>query len=195
VGGPGFVRSVLGPTPWTRVMPTGGVEATQASIAAWFKAGVAAVGIGSDLIRKEWVQAGDYSAITAKTVEVIGWIQGVRGDNVFRGVEHPGLYPHGGAGAREIAEWYGTTFGFKVTEGNSSFFVAGPEPGRIEVMKQGDTDRCHLAIQVTDFEAAVAALQARGLEVEQPVIRADLKAAYLKQTDPAGNRIHLLWRR
>jgi 2-dehydro-3-deoxyphosphogluconate aldolase/(4S)-4-hydroxy-2-oxoglutarate aldolase len=195
VGGPDFAKSVLGPTPWTRVMPTGGVEATKASITAWFKAGVAAVGIGSHLIRKEWVQEGNYSAITAKIAEVIGWIQELRGANVFRGIEHPGLYPYAGVGAREIAEWYGMTFGFKVTEGNSSFFVAGPGPGRIEVMKQEDTDRCHLAIEVSDFEAAVATLQARGFELEQPKIAAGLKAAYLKQTDPAGNRIHLLWRR
>jgi len=46
VGGPTFVKAILGPCPWTRIMPTGGVEATQESITAWFKAGVAAVGIG-----------------------------------------------------------------------------------------------------------------------------------------------------
>jgi 2-dehydro-3-deoxyphosphogluconate aldolase/(4S)-4-hydroxy-2-oxoglutarate aldolase len=195
VGGPGFVRSVLGPTPWTRIMPTGGVEATKASLEAWFKAGVAAVGIGSHLIRKDWVDAGNYSAITAKMVEVIGWIREVRGENVFRGIEHPGLYPLHGGSAKQIADWYGMTFGFKVTEGRSSFFLAGPGPGRIEVMKQGDTDRCHLAIEVSDFDAAVAELQARGLECEEPKVGQDLKAAYLKQTDPAGNRIHLLWRR
>ena len=79
VGGPEFVKSILGPCPWTRIMPTGGVEASQASLAAWFKAGVAAVGIGSNLIRKELLAAGDYPAITARTAEVLGLIREIRG--------------------------------------------------------------------------------------------------------------------
>lgn len=44
VGGPSFVKAILGPCPWTRIMPTGGVEATKESIGAWFKAGVATGG-------------------------------------------------------------------------------------------------------------------------------------------------------
>ena len=79
VGGPEFVKAVLGPTPWTRMMPTSGVDATEESIRAWFEAGVTAVGIGSKLVKKEWVAAGDYDAITAKTAEVIAWIRQVRG--------------------------------------------------------------------------------------------------------------------
>lgn len=51
VGGPGFVKAVLGPCPWTRIMPTGGVDATEESTKAWFEAGVACVGMGSKLIR------------------------------------------------------------------------------------------------------------------------------------------------
>ena len=80
VGGPNFVKSIRGPMPWTRIMPTGGVEATQESIEAWFKAGVAAVGIGSDLVRKEWVNAQDYASIRQKTEEVIRWIHIARGE-------------------------------------------------------------------------------------------------------------------
>ena len=53
VGGPAFVKAVLGPCPWTRIMPTGGVDATQDSIQAWFKAGVACLGLGSNLIRSD----------------------------------------------------------------------------------------------------------------------------------------------
>ena len=79
VGGPGFVKAILGPCPWTRIMPTGGVETTKESINAWFKAGIAAAGIGSNLVKKEWVAAGDYAAITAKTIEVLAWIREARG--------------------------------------------------------------------------------------------------------------------
>jgi 2-dehydro-3-deoxyphosphogluconate aldolase/(4S)-4-hydroxy-2-oxoglutarate aldolase len=78
VGGPAFVRSVLGPCPWTSIMPTGGVDATEESIMAWFGAGVACVGIGSKLIRKEWVAAGDWMAITAQVRKVLAWIQDAR---------------------------------------------------------------------------------------------------------------------
>ncbi len=79
VGGPQFVKAILGPCPWTRLMPTGGVETTQESIHAWFKAGICAAGIGSNLIKKEWVAAGDYAAITAKTAQVLAWIREARG--------------------------------------------------------------------------------------------------------------------
>lgn len=81
VGGPAFVKAVLGPCPWTRVMPTGGVDATEESIHAWFEAGVSCVGIGSKLIAKDLVASGDYAAISSKTAEVIGWIKQARGDS------------------------------------------------------------------------------------------------------------------
>jgi len=80
VGGPTFVNSVLGPTPWTRIMPTGGVKATEESISEWFKAGVAAVGIGSSLVKKEWVAAGNFDAITKLTAQTIAWIREARGE-------------------------------------------------------------------------------------------------------------------
>jgi len=78
VGGPGFVRSVLGPHPWTRIMPTGGVDATRESIEGWFKGGVTCVGIGSKLIVKDMVAAGDFDGIAAKVAQVLAWIGEVR---------------------------------------------------------------------------------------------------------------------
>jgi 2-dehydro-3-deoxyphosphogluconate aldolase/(4S)-4-hydroxy-2-oxoglutarate aldolase len=78
VGGPAFVKSVLGPHPWTRIMPTGGVDATRESIEGWFTAGVTCVGIGSKLIVKEMVAAGDFEGITAKVAQVLAWIRQAR---------------------------------------------------------------------------------------------------------------------
>ncbi len=193
VGGPGFVKAMLGPCPWTRIMPTGGVEATRESVEAWFKAGVAAVGVGSNLIRGDLVARGDFAAISANVARMLWWIKEARGEALFTGIEHPGLHPFGGASAQEIAAWYGQVFGFRVSEGRSSFFVAGQGPGRIEVMKEPVSDRFHIAIRVADFDAAVAALQARGIELEEPNVKPESKAVYLEQTDPAGNRVHLLW--
>ena len=79
VGGPGFVRSILAPCPWARIMPTGGVDATEESIRAWFEAGVACVGMGSRLITKDLVAAGDFDGISRNAAQVLAWIRDVRG--------------------------------------------------------------------------------------------------------------------
>jgi 2-dehydro-3-deoxyphosphogluconate aldolase/(4S)-4-hydroxy-2-oxoglutarate aldolase len=64
VGGPSFVEALKGPMPWCNIMPTGGVEPTEESLSAWFKAGAACVGMGSQLIKKAWLEKGDFSQIT-----------------------------------------------------------------------------------------------------------------------------------
>lgn len=78
VGGPAFVKSILGPCPWTRIMPTGGVNATKENITAWFSAGVTCVGIGSKLVRKDLVAAGDFDTISQKAAQVLQWIREAR---------------------------------------------------------------------------------------------------------------------
>jgi 2-dehydro-3-deoxyphosphogluconate aldolase / (4S)-4-hydroxy-2-oxoglutarate aldolase len=78
VGGPGFVKNILAPMPWSLIMPTGGVERTKASIDKWFKAGVACVGMGSNLISKELVAAGDFETVSKNTAEVLQWIKEAR---------------------------------------------------------------------------------------------------------------------
>lgn len=78
VGGPGFVKDVRGPRPWTRIMPTGGVSPDEVNLRAWFSAGVAAVGMGSNLVRKEWVQAGDFAAIEETMRRTLALIRKIR---------------------------------------------------------------------------------------------------------------------
>ena len=51
--GPGFVKAIKGPQPWTSIMPTGGVSPTQENLEGWFNAGVTCVGMGSKLIAKD----------------------------------------------------------------------------------------------------------------------------------------------
>jgi len=80
VGGPAFIKAVLGPCPWTLMMPTGGVDATQQSINAWVKAGAAALGIGSKLITKNDVAARDFKSITNRVRNVLDWIRQARAD-------------------------------------------------------------------------------------------------------------------
>lgn len=79
VGGPAFVKAVRGPMPWTRIMPTGGVDAgSKENVQEWVKAGVAGLGIGSKLIRKDWVAAGNFEAIRDNVVQVLAWIKEAR---------------------------------------------------------------------------------------------------------------------
>jgi 2-dehydro-3-deoxyphosphogluconate aldolase/(4S)-4-hydroxy-2-oxoglutarate aldolase len=79
VGGPGFVKAVKGPCPWVSIMPTGGVESTEASLKAWFDAGVVCVGMGSNLVTKEMIKAADYPAVTAKVRDTLSLIKTIRG--------------------------------------------------------------------------------------------------------------------
>ena len=195
VGGPGFVKAVLAPTPWTRIMPTGGVKATKENIDEWFAAGVSAVGMGSGLFKKEWISEGKFDAITDMTGKLLNWIREARGQNVFTGVEHPGLYATDKASAQEIAQWYSDIFGFTANEGSSSFLISGEGPGRIEVVKTTSEAGCHICVEVTDYDAAVAALEAKGIELGETKVRPTTKSAFLKQADPAGNLVHILWRK
>ncbi|HEY5347557.1 MAG TPA: bifunctional 4-hydroxy-2-oxoglutarate aldolase/2-dehydro-3-deoxy-phosphogluconate aldolase, partial [Rhizomicrobium sp.] len=78
VGGPEFVKNILGPMPWTRMMPTGGVEATEESLKAWFGAGIVACGIGSNLITKKMLDAKDYDGIEKKVRETVALIKSIR---------------------------------------------------------------------------------------------------------------------
>lgn len=64
VGGPEFVKAVLGPMPWTSIMPTGGVTPDEVNLKVWFDAGVTCVGIGSQLFPKEVLANGNYSYIS-----------------------------------------------------------------------------------------------------------------------------------
>lgn len=78
VGGPAFVKAVLGPMPWTRIMPTGGVEPTEASIRSWIEAGAACLGIGSNLITNGLVVAEDWAGISKGVTACVAMIREVR---------------------------------------------------------------------------------------------------------------------
>ena len=78
VGGPGFVKDVRGPRPWTRIMPTGGVTPEETNLREWFGAGVACVGMGSQLVRSDWIKNAEYHKIEALTAETLALIKRIR---------------------------------------------------------------------------------------------------------------------
>lgn len=71
VGGPKFIEAVKGPMPWTHIMPTGGVDTSEENLKAWFQAGAACVGMGSQLFVKSWIESGDFGQITDTCKKVL----------------------------------------------------------------------------------------------------------------------------
>lgn len=78
VYGPGFIKSIKGPQPWTKIMPTGGVTTTRENLEGWFNAGATCVGMGSKLLTKELIKAGKYAEITEKVKMVLQIIREIR---------------------------------------------------------------------------------------------------------------------
>jgi 2-dehydro-3-deoxyphosphogluconate aldolase/(4S)-4-hydroxy-2-oxoglutarate aldolase len=77
-GGPDFIRQILGPSPWSRLLPTSIGEVSADALASWFQAGACAVGIGRELMPPESVDALDGKAITQRTIEIREIVRGAR---------------------------------------------------------------------------------------------------------------------
>ncbi len=75
LGGPGFIKAVMGPMPWARLMPTGGVSPTRENVQGWIEAGAAGVGLGSNLISKQVFIDGAYSSLKETAGQVLEWIR------------------------------------------------------------------------------------------------------------------------
>lgn len=76
--GPGFVKAIKGPQPWTSIMPTGGVSPTKDNLEGWFNAGVTCVGMGSKLIAKNAEGKYDLSKIEEDTRNALEIIKSLR---------------------------------------------------------------------------------------------------------------------
>ena len=79
VYGPGFVKAIKGPQPWTNIMPTGGVAPNRENLSAWFDAGVTCVGMGSKLISKDILARKDFDALSKNVRAAFDLIKAVRG--------------------------------------------------------------------------------------------------------------------
>jgi 2-dehydro-3-deoxyphosphogluconate aldolase/(4S)-4-hydroxy-2-oxoglutarate aldolase len=78
VGGPSFVKNVLGPLRWSNIMVTGAVSPDEENLTSWIKAGVLCVGMGSKLFPKETIAASNWQSITDKCKEALGYIAKAR---------------------------------------------------------------------------------------------------------------------
>ncbi|MCP9770549.1 bifunctional 4-hydroxy-2-oxoglutarate aldolase/2-dehydro-3-deoxy-phosphogluconate aldolase [Lacihabitans sp. LS3-19] len=71
VVGSAYVKALRGPMPDVKIMVTGGVEPTEASLKEWFGAGANAVGLGSQLFK----DFGDIDVFKNKVKELFTYIQ------------------------------------------------------------------------------------------------------------------------
>jgi len=80
LGGPGFIKAIKAPCPWSKLMPTGGVRANWENIKGWFDAGAACLGMGSGLVRKDLIASEDWAGLTALTAQCLEWVRKARGE-------------------------------------------------------------------------------------------------------------------
>ena len=67
--GPGYMKALRAPLPHLRLVPTGGVNVQ--NVADFFKAGCAAVGIGSLLVSAKILQDSDWPELTRRAQEFV----------------------------------------------------------------------------------------------------------------------------
>lgn len=74
VYGPAFVKGLMAPCPWSKIMVTGGVSPTEENLKSWLKAGVFCVGMGSKLFPSDVVKFQNWQYITDKCREALGYL-------------------------------------------------------------------------------------------------------------------------
>ncbi|MCX7986690.1 MAG: bifunctional 4-hydroxy-2-oxoglutarate aldolase/2-dehydro-3-deoxy-phosphogluconate aldolase [Bacteroidales bacterium] len=78
LGGPAFIKSILGPCPWTLIMPSGGVEPEEDNLRQWFSAGAACVGMGSNLFPSELIREEKYNELKNLLEQTFQLVQKIR---------------------------------------------------------------------------------------------------------------------
>ncbi len=74
--GPNYLKALRGPLPHVRLLPTGGVDLK--TLPEFFKAGACAVGLGSQLVEKAAVEAGDMNRIRDLAAQYVALVKAVR---------------------------------------------------------------------------------------------------------------------
>ena len=77
-GGPGFIRELRGPMPWSSIMPTGGIGVDRESLQPWFDAGAVAVGLGSALVTGDILERRDWRELERRCLQVVSIISEIR---------------------------------------------------------------------------------------------------------------------
>ncbi|MEM9082759.1 MAG: bifunctional 4-hydroxy-2-oxoglutarate aldolase/2-dehydro-3-deoxy-phosphogluconate aldolase [Planctomycetota bacterium] len=76
VAGMSYFKALLAPMPELKLMPTGGVTLDNAG--DWIRAGAVAVGVGSALLKKDWISEGNWAAIEDSAKQLTKQVAEVR---------------------------------------------------------------------------------------------------------------------
>lgn len=119
---------------------------------------------------------------------------------MFEGLEHTAI---ASPDTRKLAQWYADHLAFRIiTEYDGGYFVRAhngslleiiPAEGPAAEIKMRDPGIRHLAILVTDFDAAYASLREKGVHFKnEPFTNAGNRLVFF--TDCDGNLVHLIQR-
>ena len=75
---PKFVRDLMGPSPHTLLMPSGGIGLNESDVSEWIGAGAVALNLGSALIRRDLMMNRSYESIREGVESCIRWINEAR---------------------------------------------------------------------------------------------------------------------
>lgn len=119
-------------------------------------------------------------------------------------VEHLGLMAED---TEKLASWYEQVLGFRVIYRNKkeppTFFVGGEQGSMIEILPrpkgtaasaEQEKQGFHIAIEVEDFEQAIADLRAKGVVFDGEAKEASGGVRLIVMQDPEGNQIQLIYR-
>ncbi len=124
---------------------------------------------------------------------------------MFAGIDHIALAARD---PQALIDWYHDVLGFDVVWTNRqerlAALIAGPDGSMVEVLPDNGAPRVqhelfdpgfrHLAIRVTDFDAAHEYLQAKGVNFISEVAEAAGGGKVLSFTDPEGNVVQIVSR-
>lgn len=76
--GPKFVKGLLAPMPWSKVMVTGGVDTSSENLRSWFESGAYCVGMGSKLFPKKYIEEAQWELITERCRDSLAHIEALK---------------------------------------------------------------------------------------------------------------------
>ena len=180
-GGLKALKSLSGPFPGTKFIPTGGVS--NDNLAEFISNPIIHAVGGSWTVPKKEINEGNFAKVTELCAEARRVLLGFE-------ILHVGINCDDADTAMEVAEKFQEAFGFIVKPGNSSNFAGTA----IEVMKSKFLGaKGHIAIRTNKIEAAVAELEKHGFTMDMSTAKykADrLTVVYLKD-EIGGFAVHL----
>jgi glyoxylase I family protein len=116
------------------------------------------------------------------------------------GIEHTAI---ASPDPQKLAQWYVETLGFVINyNSGKTVFLKAPNGTMIEIItaegdaapkNMKDPGLRHMALTVSDYEAAYAELKAKAVSfVGEPILNQEVKVVFFK--DPEGNFLHIIQR-